>query len=263
MAISRLLVKKDLQLFDSNCMLGRIIAPKPGFPLSVKELLKVMDDFDIAEALVYHAMSKEYHPADGNQVLLESLDEIAQADRLHAQWVVMPSHTAEFPDERELVERMVARGIRAARVFPHPESHNFSLSHWVSGKLLQELESRRVPLFLDQEQIGWDTVHDLCGRYPKLPLVLTNVGYRVNRLLYPLLEKFQNLYVELSSYCGHRAIEAIVERFGAQKLLFGTRLPYFTPGAAVGMLRYAEISDSDRKRIGGDNLRKLLGRVGQ
>ncbi|MFH1920914.1 MAG: amidohydrolase family protein [Planctomycetota bacterium] len=251
---------KDLQLFDSNCMLGRIIAPKPGFPLSVGELLEVMDEFGIAEALVYHAMSKEYHPADGNQVLL---DEIAQAGRLHAMWVVMPSHTAEFPEEREMVERMVGQGIRAARVFPHADSHNFSLSHWVSGKLLEELESKRVPLFLDQEQIGWDTVHDLCERYCRLPLVLTNVGYRVNRLLYPLLEKFENLYVELSSYCGHRAIEAIVERFGAQRLLFGTRLPYFTPGAAIGMLCYAEISPSDRKRIAGDNLRELLGRVGQ
>ncbi|OHB80988.1 MAG: hypothetical protein A2V98_05350 [Planctomycetes bacterium RBG_16_64_12] len=262
MGISRV---KDLDLFDSNCMLGRIIAPKPGFPLSVGEVLSVMDEFEIAEALVYHAMSKEYHPADGNRVLL---DEIAHdqpsvgARRLHPMWVVMPSHTGEFPDARELVDEMVAQGVRAARVFPHPDRHNFSLKHWVSEKLLQELEAKSIPLFVDQEEIDWDTVHDLCRRYPKLPLVLTNVGYRANRFLYPLCEKFANLHIELSNYCGHRAVEALVERFGAQRLLFGTRLPYFTPGSAIGVLNYAGISESQRKLIAGDNLRNLLERVG-
>src|SRR3989304_1262161 len=94
MGISRV---KDLELFDSNCTLGRIISPKPGFPLSVGILLAVMDEFQTAEALVYHAMSKEFHPVDGNQVLL---DEVARAGRLHAMWVLMPSGTAGFPEER-------------------------------------------------------------------------------------------------------------------------------------------------------------------
>ncbi|HUT90600.1 MAG TPA: amidohydrolase family protein [Thermoguttaceae bacterium] len=249
----------DLPLFDANCMLGRIIAPKPGFPLSVGELLDVMDDFGIAEALVYHSLSKEYHPAEGNRVLL---DEIAAVERLHAMWVVMPSHTGELPDEEELVRQMLSLGVKAARVFPHPDSQNFSLRHWVSERLLRSLQSMRIPLFVDQEQVDWDTVHEVCERYSELPLVLTNVGYRVNRYLYPLWEKYANSYIELSNYCGHRAIEELVGRFGAERLLFGTRLPYFTPGSAIGMLSYAGISEAERKRIAGDNLRNLLARVG-
>jgi hypothetical protein len=250
---------RDLDLFDANCMLGRMIAPKEAFPLSVEELLEVMDEFEIAEALVYHASSKEYHPADGNRVLLE---EIGQSNRLHAMWVVMPSHTAEFPDEETLVEQMLTAKIKAARVFPHPDNHHFSLETWVSDRLLRALEGRRIPLFLDHEEIDWDTVHDLCGRYPGLPLVLTNVGYRDNRFLYPLWAEFRNLHIDLSNYCGHRAIEDVVERFGAQRLLFGTHLPYFTPGSAIGMLSYVKISESDRKKIAGDNLRTLIERVG-
>lgn len=101
---------KDLRLFDANCMLGRIIAPKPGFPLSTSELLSVMDDFEIAEALVYHAMSKEYHPDEGNLTLLE---EVASSDRLHPMWVVMPSHTGEFPQEDQLVADMLAQNVKA------------------------------------------------------------------------------------------------------------------------------------------------------
>ena len=250
---------KNLDLFDANCMLGRIFAPKPGFPLSVEELLAVMDDFQIAEALVYHALSKEHHPAVGNRLLM---DQIASCRRLHAIWVVMPSHTGEFPHEEQLVEQMLAQGVRAVRVFPHPDRHNFPLTRWAAGRLLESLQRGRVPLFVDQEEIGFDAVHELCRGYPKLPLVLTNVGYRSDRFLYPLWEEFSNLHIELSSYCGHGSIQALAERFGAQKLLFGTRLPYFTPGSAIGMLSYANISRADRQLIAGDNLRNLLKRAG-
>jgi amidohydrolase family protein len=251
---------KNLDLFDANCMLGRIFAPKPGFPLSVEELLAVMDDFQIAEALVYHALSKEHHPAVGNRLLM---DQIASCDRLHAIWVIMPSHTGEFPPEEQLVEQMLAQDVRAVRVFPHPDRHNFLLTRWAAGRLLESLQRRRVPLFIDEEEIDFHAVHELCGGYPELPLVLTNVGYRSDRFLYPLWEEFPNLHIELSSYCGHGGIEALTERFGAEKLLFGTRLPYFTPGSAIGMLSYANISQADRRLIAGDNLRNLLKRAGE
>lgn len=250
---------KSLNLFDANCMLGRTIAPKAGFPLAVDELLEVMDHFEIAEALVYHAMGKEFHPADGNLVLL---DEIAQSDRLHPMWVVMPSHTGELPDEETLVGQMLSKNVRAARVFPHADCHNFSLRQWGSGKLLRALETARIPLFVDQEQIDWDALHDLCRHHPELPLVITSLGYRLDRLLYPLCERFNNLHVELSSYCGHRGIEDLTERFGAERLLFGTRLPHFTPGSAVAVLSYAGISQTDKRLIAGDNLRNLLRRAG-
>ncbi len=251
---------KNLNLFDANCMLGRIFAPKRGFPLSVNELLAVMDDFEIAEALAYHALSKEHHPALGNRLLM---DEIASCDRLHAAWVLMPSHTGEFPPEEQLVDQLIAEGVNAVRVFPHPDSHNFPLRPWAAGPLLKSLQRKRIPLFVDQEEIDFDTVHDLCRGYPELPLVLTNVGYRSDRFLYPLWQKFPNLHIELSSYCGHGSIETVVERFGARRFLFGTRLPYFTPGSAVGTLGYAAISESDRRLIAGDNLRNLLQQAGR
>ncbi len=250
---------KRLNLFDANCMLGRTIAPKAGFPLAVDELLGVMDDFEIAEALVYHSMSKEFHPADGNLLLS---DEIARTGRLHPVWVVMPSATGELAAEETLVDQMLSRNVRAARVFPHPDWHNFSLKPWASGKLLRSLERKRVPLFVDQEQLDWDTVHELCDHYPELPLVLTNVGYRVDRFVYPLCERFKNLHVELSNYCGHGAVEQLARRFGAERLLFGTNLPCFTPAAAIGMLSYARISEAEQRLIAGDNLRNLLKQAG-
>jgi predicted TIM-barrel fold metal-dependent hydrolase len=153
---------------------------------------------------------------------------------------------------------MFAQGVKAARVFPHPDSHNFSLRHWAAGGLLESLESKRVPLFVDEEEIDWDVIHEICERHPELPLVLTNVNYRVDRSLYALWKTYSNLFIELSSYCSHGGIEEATVRFGSERLLFGSNLPFFTPGSAIGMLSCAKISESDRKRIAGDNLRRLL-----
>jgi len=241
-------------------MIGRVSVSQPGFPHTVKQLLEVMNYFGIDEALVYHSLSKESHPAYGNQVLLE---EITHTKRLHGMWVLMPGYTAELPKEDKLIKEMLGQGIKAARVFPGINRHNFSLKDWCAGRLLRALEKKLIPLFIDNDEINWDTVYELCSQYPKLPIVLTNVGYRINRFLYPLLERFRNLHIEISGYYGHRGIEVLTERFGAERLLFGTKLPYFTPASAIGMLLYAQMKESDKRLIAGGNLKRLLGRVRQ
>jgi hypothetical protein len=249
---------RRIKFFDCNCMLGRTSVSKPGFIYRSDQLLDVMDYFGIDDALIYHAAAKESHPAEGNKSLL---DQVRGSKRLHPQWVLLPSHTGEFPGENEVVKKMVSFGVRAARIFPHAERSNFSTSNWCAGALFRALSRRRIPLFIDFEEINWETVHNICERYPNLPLVLTNVGYRIDRYLYPLFERFKNLYVEISGYCCAGGIEETVRRFGAERLLFGTRLPFFTPAASVSMVLYSKISDSEKQLIAGENLRRLLEEV--
>ena len=73
-----------------------------------------MDRCGIAEALVYDAAAAGYDFEYGNGRLQE---EIIDAGRLHACWVVLPHHTAEMQRPRMLVEGMLAGGVRAARMF--------------------------------------------------------------------------------------------------------------------------------------------------
>jgi hypothetical protein len=249
---------KKIKFYDCNCILGRVSVSKPGFIYRSDQLLDVMDYFGIDDALVYHAWSKESHPAEGNKSLL---DQVRGSKRLHPQWVLLPSHTGEFPSENEVVKKMVSLGVSAARIFPHTERGNFSISEWCSGSLLAALSQKRVPLFIDLDEVNWETVHNICERYPNLPLVLTNVGYRIDRYLYPLFEQFRNLYVEISGYCSAGGIEEMARHFGAKRLIFGTRLPFFTPAAAISMVLYSGISDSEKQLIAGENLRRLLEEV--
>ena len=76
-----------------------------------------------------------------------------------------------------------------------------------------------------------------------------------------MLEKFDNLFIELSRFMGAGAVEDVVKRFGSRPLLFGTNMPQYTGTAAVGLLTYFDIDHKDKQAIAGDNLRNLFKKV--
>ena len=76
-----------MNLFDANCMLGRrSIHTSLGTPTTVDALLAEMDRLGIAEALVYHCLSLDGHPAEGNERLMS---EIEGQPRLHPCWALL------------------------------------------------------------------------------------------------------------------------------------------------------------------------------
>ena len=98
----------------------------------------------------------------------------------------------------------------------------------------------------------------LLSDFPRLPLVLLDIGYRSDSYLFPLLQRFPSLYFDSATYLAHRQLEAFVEQFGAERILFGSRLPFFTPASSLAVLSSARISDAARRSIAGGNLRRLL-----
>ena len=242
-----------LDFFDCNAQIGRFGTPVAESFFAPGELLEKLAPLGIRRALVYHALAKELHPADGNPVLLDEIEGLP----LTPCWVAMPHHTGEMPQPFELVERMKAYGVPAARLFP--TLHSFSLSDWCAGDLLDAFEANRVPVFLELAQTNWDHIAAALVSHPDLRLVLVQTSYRCDRLLYPLLEKYPNLAIEISNYMVSGGIEAICGRFGASRLLFGTGSPMLEPGGPVAMVTYAEIADEDKQLIAAGNLERLLG----
>ncbi len=244
-----------LTYFDCNCSIGRVPYPQLLDNSDVAGLLREMDTAGIEEALVYHAAAKDTDPAYGNGLLDEA---IAGEERLHPVWVVLPHHTGEMPSPGVILKEMERKGVKAVRMYPTKDFHSFSLAEWSSGELLAALEEARVPLMLDIEIVWWEAVQAILAAHPKLPVIATNVSYRHDRFTYPLFEKYDNLYVEMSRWFGSGALEAVVSRFGARPILVGTNMPRFTGTAVVSMLTYSDISREDKEAVAGGNLRKLM-----
>jgi hypothetical protein len=244
-----------LTYYDCHCSIGRV-----GYPLlldipDVAGLKKEMAAAGVERALVSHALARSGDPVLGNARLMA---EIAGDPDLDPVWFLLPHHTGEMPPPRRLLEELKAGHVRAVRMDPGRAQHGFSLAAWCAGGLLEALDEARLPLMLDAELVTWDEVQDLLDRHPGLPVIMANCSYRHNRFLYPLFERYRNLYVETSRFLGAGTIEDVVRRFGSRPLLFGTNMPQYTGTAAVGRLAYAEIEPADKDAVAGGNLRRLV-----
>ncbi|MDO9463915.1 MAG: amidohydrolase family protein [bacterium] len=252
---------KPLNFFDSNGILGQpVFSSSTGkfeSYLGSEKLIKEMDHFGIDCTLVSHWDAVNDHPSSGNAKLIE---EIKGHNRLFPCWFVIPHHTGEMPEPKKLIKEMISKNVRAVRLFPI--FHNFSMEEWSIGPLLKELEKNNILAIV---HCPTDKLYDICKKHKELNIV----GLAPLRELYPLLEKFDNLYASLEYYPDNNLVEDICRRFGAHRLVFGTRQkdPYDThsnvsanwvSGPTKAMVEYANITDEEKQMIASGNLKKLL-----
>lgn len=231
-------------LFDVNVRAG-LSGVHGELALEPAELLKEMDDFYIRSALVSHWAAEEYDAVTGNA----SLAQIAEP-RFTPAWGILP--------EASFIEALAARKPLAVRITPGLRQHSYSLGTWCAGPMFEYLQDRSIVSLISHSDIVWEEVAAILENFPRLPLVLLDTGYRADRYLFPLLDRFPSLHFDSATYLAHRQLESFVEQRGSGPLLFGSRLPLFTPASAIGVLASARIAESDKRAIAGDNLRRLL-----
>jgi hypothetical protein len=234
----------DWNLFDVNVRVGPS-GVHGELALETVDLLGEMDRFFIQEAVASHWTAEEYDSTIGNDALARDLH-----PRLTPAWSVLPDDAA-----LDCVRR---RQPVVVRVTPGVQQHNFSLSPWCAGVLFEYLQDRAIVTLISRADIEWADLERLLGNYPRLPIVLLDVGYRADRHLFPLLKRYPLLHFDSSTYLAHRQLEAFVDQHGPSQILFGSRLPLYTPAAALGVLATARIKPEEHVAIAGGNLRALL-----
>ncbi|MGH9616135.1 MAG: amidohydrolase family protein [Acidobacteriaceae bacterium] len=232
-------------ILDANVYVGHS-GISGALALEAPELLLEMDRFGIKRALVSHFVSHEYDAVEGNR----ALDRDANP-RFVPAW-------SSSPDPSSLTD-LERRNPRAVRLWFGVLHHNFSSAAWCASELFEYLQANRVLTVISRPEIEWDAVAVLLENFPRLNVLLLDVGYRSDRDLFPLLKKFPNVYFDSSTYFAHRQLEWYLEQFGPDRMVFGSRLPLYTPAAALMVLGTARVPDAARLAVAGGNLRRLIG----
>lgn len=98
--------------------------------------------------------------------------------------------------------------------------------------------------------------------YPEISFVAAHPGEkpRVEQHIEDM-KKYENLYLDLSGTGLHRfgVVKYLIDRVGADRILFGTDYPICNPGMYVAAVRMEEISEQEREKIFHENAEKLLG----
>jgi len=248
-----------LNFLDVNCSIGPRHNMPPDADTSVQGLLARMDELGIAEACPFHAVARDHNLVEGNQTLLGETNGSA---RLHPVWTASPHHTAECPAPEDLLEQMQSNGVRLARITFGSNQYVPRLDLFVFESLFDALAGARVPLILAYEDIAavpWSEIHDALCRWPGLRIILSlpKITFH-DRYFYALWDKLDTFYVELSGYQVLAGIEAVTERFGPSRLVFGSRYPHFSPLQSMLQVIYAEVDEEVKRGIAGETVRRVM-----
>jgi len=243
-----------MRFFDCNCSFGKGPLPAFKYARDAAELADEMDFCGIDRALVYAAGMRFGSPTTWNSLV------VAEAKRypaLEPTWAILPPQTGEMPYGPELLDTMKANGVRALRAFP--DEHRYRLDRRTFADVFDALIEKRIPLFVKQNLVA---IGDLLAEVPDLVVVAVNQGpHSLERYLRPLIESYPNLYVDTSYYIVDGLIEEFCERYGPERLLFGSAYPDNCSGAALLRLIQADIDAQGKSAIAGGNLERLLGEV--
>lgn len=249
-----------MNIIDVNTMIGQW-GPKKLHYSGAGGLLLEMDRLGIARALVYDSRSRWYDAARGNDLLL---GQTRGNGRLVPVMAATPLLQLEHGGAEKFVTYIRENGIGAVRLFP--DEQNFTLYPWNIGELLEILNAYRIPLMIECRSLAdplaafWNNIREIMRAYPGVPVVLLTPGYRESRILYQLFEAGSNLHADTSTFIAYEGIEEVVRLFGAERLLFGSGMPFIEAGAALGRLLYAQISRQDMEKIAFGNIEAMLER---
>ncbi|MGC9318610.1 MAG: amidohydrolase family protein [Armatimonadota bacterium] len=251
-----------MELFDCNCWYGVPRSPPTAVAETPEALLGEMERAGVARALVRNAAIFEESPEVGNRLTAEA----ARCEpRLEPAWGILPPHTGELGEVDDFLDAMREAGVRA--LWAYPEKHRYLLSAAAMGGLLEEMQSRGIPLFLHRREMpgNLDTyrlAHELLADFPELHMVIVAHGsWGEDRLFRPLMERYRSFMVDTSRYELDGGIEDLCRAYGPRRLLLGTNFPETPMGGPVLTLLHARISDEERELIAGGNLRRMLEEV--
>ena len=224
-------------------------------PKNAEELLAEMDYNGIDEAVVYNVSMIESGILHGNRFFLDRKENYT--GRLHGTIVVAPPFFDEsFRTDalRRTIKKYDLFGVRA-----NPKANRYMFDAVTMKETAEMLIEEKIPVYLSPD-CGWEEIFGIMKEFPALTAIVTNYGlWGSDGYVYPLAKAYENLYFDTSDFQETSGIEAFVNSFGSDKLLFGTNFPMDNMGGPMATLLGANIPLEDKEKIAYGNIERLLG----
>lgn len=222
-------------------------------------LVAFLDYLGIERSLVWHKEALDINATIGNGKLLKSLAATEESRRrLVPAFIVSPTLMFEREGLAFLLHAMQEDGVRALRILP--SSGRFSIG--TLERLLREVQSFKPVIFwnIGDSNGRSDIVEftELALKFPELTFVVSEFMWgHLNNVL-DMMWRARNICAEISWHHITQGLEVLARQFGPERVLFGIG-PKSHYGAAVTAVAYADLDETAKRRIAGDNLRELLG----
>jgi predicted TIM-barrel fold metal-dependent hydrolase len=251
-------MRGEMKILDANVGVGPWWTKDAILPSEPAEILAILDACGVDEAIIQSNLV--HSPSSAVDINRATVALASAFPRFRPAFLLTPHPYDHLPKPADYAESMRAAGARVAWLRPAAQQHG--VWTWLVGDLLGMCEDTRLPLFMPIDSLSPNDIHQMCDEFPSLRLVLTNLGYRSDIWLYPLLRRHPELRICLGhTYIPPLGPELFVRHFGPQRMIFGSALPHFTPGGLVGMVNYSTVSDADKALIFAGNMERLMDEV--
>lgn len=172
------------------------------------------------------------------------------------------------PDSENLaedVDHLIDLGLKGVKL--HPDIQAFKIDDYRCLKIYELCEEKGLPILMHTG----DNRYDYSNPNRLIPVLeiyksLTVIGAHMggwsiwDEASKQLYDK-PNLYVDCSSsfyYLSLEKAKEIINRYGADKVLFGTDYPMWSPKSELDTFFKLELDDADNKKILSENARNLF-----
>lgn len=251
-----------MKFFDIKAGIGNF--SKPTDYTEPEELLKIMDKYSIEKAVVYHSLSREINPVEGNRILIEK---IKNYKRLIPAFAIFPPDTGDIDNLENYIEEAIEKGVKFFWIFYN--IYKIPLSHYIYSGTFNIVEKYKPPIIIEpsipfkwQVDVGdWESIKLICEKYPEIPLIFSEFRTRYHiRIVLSFLKNYKNFYYDIGSCWNYKAVEKLVEITEGERLIAGTNLPFSDPGQTLGMILMSDLPEEIKNKIAYENLKRLIER---
>jgi uncharacterized protein len=247
----------DVRIIDAHCHLGwfrNFHIPDHG----ADDIVAVFDRLGIdAGVVAAHAgISSDFR--FGNDEVLAAVEK--HPGRVYGYCCVNPNYPEEASDElARCFDNPRFRGIKL-----HPELHDdYPLDGPGYAPVWSFADERRLPVLVHSYFGGdsLDTFAAIAERHESATLLLGHGGLDLGvPAVVDLVHRLPNVYLDLTGPASWDGlIEFLVAEVGADRLLFGSDIPFVNAAQQLGGCAYARITSPERRRILGENAQRLFG----
>jgi uncharacterized protein len=245
-------------VIDVHAYVGRSLN---GFEQTVDGLLAEMDRINLPKAILCPVRPEDYAYESQNDAAAEAVAQ--HPDRFVAMGRVDARQRTAAREVERCLDGLGARGI-----FLHPWEDCYQASEArLVNPIAEVCQARRVPLMV---ATGYPWVSEamqvgtIAGRYPDLPVIMTNGGMiNISGLgqmaSWMTLQANRNVYITTSGVYREDFLLEVMTMIGAERVLFGSQSPMFDIEHELRRVEWAHTEDAIKAAVLGGNAEHLFG----